>query len=238
MNQINIKYYKTKIGELILGSFDGRLCLLDYRYRRMRVTVDNRIKKGLGADFVEKNDEVLSKVRAQLDEYLNGDRTSFDIPVLMVGTDFQKSVWEALMKIPYGKTASYLDIAKFINKEKAVRAVANANGANSMSLIIPCHRIIGSNGELVGYGGGVPVKKRLLKFEQNNSYLSDNEKYSFIGSKNIKYDGVFFTAVKTTGIYCKPSCSARKPNRENVIFYDTKNDATENGYRPCKACKP
>ena len=238
MNQINIKYYKTKIGELILGSFDGRLCLLDYRYRRMRVTVDNRIKKGLGADFVEKNDEVLSKVRAQLDEYLNGDRTSFDIPVLMVGTDFQKSVWEALMKMPYGKTASYLDIAKFINKEKAVRAVANANGANSMSLIIPCHRIIGSNGELVGYGGGVPVKKRLLKFEQNNSYLSDNEKYSFIGSKNIKYDGVFFTAVKTTGIYCKPSCSARKPNRENVIFYDTKNDATENGYRPCKACKP
>jgi methylated-DNA-[protein]-cysteine S-methyltransferase len=238
MNQINIQYYKTKIGELILGSFDGRLCLLDYRYRRMRVTVDNRIKKGLGADFVEKNDEVLSKVRAQLDEYLNGDRTSFDIPILMEGTGFQKSVWDALMKIPYGKTASYLDIAKFINKEKAVRAVANANGANSISLIIPCHRIIGSNGELVGYGGGVPVKKRLLTLEQNNSYLSDNEKYSFIGSKNIKYDGVFFTAVKTTGIYCKPSCSARKPNRENVIFYDTKNEATENGYRPCKACKP
>jgi methylated-DNA-[protein]-cysteine S-methyltransferase len=238
MNQINIQYYKTKIGELILGSFEGRLCLLDYRYRRMRATVDNRIKKGLGADFVEKNDDVLSKVRVQLDEYLNGDRTSFDIPVLMVGSDFQKSVWEALMKIPYGKTASYLDIAKFINNEKAVRAVANANGANSINLIIPCHRIIGSNGELVGYGGGVPVKKRLLKLEQNNSCLSDNEKYNFIGSKNIKYDGVFFTAVKTTGIYCKPSCSARKPNRENVIFYDTKNEATENGYRPCKACKP
>ena len=175
MSQINIQYYKTKIGELILGSFDGRLCLLDYRYRRMRATVDNRIKKGLGADFVEKNDDVLSKARVQLDEYLNGDRISFDIPVLMVGTDFQKSVWEALMKIPYGKTASYLDIAKFINKEKAVRAVASANGANSISLIIPCHRIIGSNGELVGYGGGVPVKKRLLKLEQNNSGLSDKD---------------------------------------------------------------
>jgi len=118
MNQINIQYYKTRIGELILGSFDGRLCLLDYRYRRMRTTVDNRIKKGLRADFVEKDDDVLSKARVQLDEYLNGDRTSFDIPVLMVGTDFQKSVWEALMKIPYGKTASYLDIAKFINKKK------------------------------------------------------------------------------------------------------------------------
>ncbi len=119
MNQINIQYYKTRIGELILGSFDGRLCLLDYRYRRMRATVDNRIKKDLRADFVEKDDDVLSKARVQLDEYLNGDRTSFDISVLMVGTDFQKSVWEALMKIPYGKTASYLDIAKFINKKKS-----------------------------------------------------------------------------------------------------------------------
>ena len=114
----------------------------------------------------------------------------------------------------------------------------SANGANSINLIIPCHRIIGSNGELVGYGGGVPVKKRLLKLEQNHSGLSDNEKYNFIGSKNIKNDGVFFTAVKTTGIYCKPSCSAKKPNRENVMFYDTKKEATKNGYRPCKTYKP
>ncbi len=204
----------------------------------MRKTVDDRIRKGLNVNFVEHDDEILKKTREQLDEYLNGDRKEFDIPLLMVGTDFQKSVWDALMKIPYGKTASYLDIAKCINKEKAVRAVASANGANSLSLIIPCHRIIGSNEELVGYGGGVPVKKRLLKLEQNNSGLSDNEKYNFIGSKNIKYDGVFFTAVKTTGIYCKPSCSAKKPNRENVIFYDTKKEATDNGYRPCKVCKP
>ena len=238
MNQINIHNYKTKIGELLLGSFDGKLCLLDFRYRKMRKTIDDRIRKGLNVNFVEHDDEILKKTREQLDEYLNGDRKEFDIPLLMVGTDFQKSVWDALMKIPYGKTASYLDIAKCINKEKAVRAVASANGANSLSLTIPCHRIIGSNGELVGYGGGVPVKKRLLKLEQNNSGLSDNEKYNFIGSKNIKYDGVFLTAVKTTGIYCKPSCRAKKPNRENVIFYDTKKEATDNGYRPCKACKP
>ena len=238
MNQINIHNYKTKIGELLLGSFDGKLCLLDFRYRKMRKTIDDRIRKGLNVNFVEHDDEILKKTREQLDEYLNGDRKEFDIPLLMVGTDFQKSVWDALMKIPYGKTASYLDIAKCINKEKAVRAVASANGANSLSLTIPCHRIIGSNGELVGYGGGVPVKKRLLKLEQNNSGLSDNEKYNFIGSKNIKYDGVFLTAVKTTGIYCKPSCRAKKPNRENVIFYDTKKEATDNGYRPCKVCKP
>lgn len=168
MNQINTRYYKTKIGELILGSFDGSLCLLDFRYRKMRTAVDNRIKNGLKAEFVEQDDEILEKTRKQLDEYINGDRKKFDIPLLMVGTDFQKSVWNALMNVPYGSTSTYLQLAKNINNEQAVRAVANANGANSIGLIIPCHRIIGSDGELVGYGGGLPVKKRLLKLEQNN----------------------------------------------------------------------
>jgi methylated-DNA-[protein]-cysteine S-methyltransferase len=172
MNEINIQYYKTKIGELILGSFDEKLCLLDFRYRKMRKTVDNRIKKGLNAEFVENDNQILEKTRKQIDEYLNGDRKKFDIPLLMVGTDFQKSVWNALMKVPYGSTSSYLQLAKNINNEKAVRAVASANGANSIGLIIPCHRIIGSNGELVGYGGGLSVKKRLLtkeKSEINNT---------------------------------------------------------------------
>ncbi|MBW2367207.1 MAG: methylated-DNA--[protein]-cysteine S-methyltransferase, partial [Deltaproteobacteria bacterium] len=107
-------------------------------------------------------------------------RKSFDIPILMVGTDFQKSVWRALMKVPYGVTSTYLELAKDIDNEKAVRAVAGANGANSIGLIIPCHRIIGSNGELIGYGGGLPVKKRLLKLERTNMFVKDDEKYHFI----------------------------------------------------------
>ncbi len=168
MKKINIQYYKSKIGELILGSFDGRLCMLDFKYRRMRRAVDNRIKKGLDADFTEQTDDVLEKTREQLDEYFKGDRKEFDISLLMVGTDFQKSVWNALLKVPYGTTSTYLQLAKNINNEKAVRAVASANGANSMGIIIPCHRIIGSNGELVGYAGGLPVKKRLLKLEQKD----------------------------------------------------------------------
>jgi len=93
-------------------------------------------------------------------------KKQFDVPLQMVGTDFQKSVWEALLNVPYGITSSYLQLAKNIKNEKAVRAVAAANGANSMAIIIPCHRIIGSNGELVGYAGGLPIKKRLLKLEQ------------------------------------------------------------------------
>jgi len=238
MNQVNIQYYKTKIGELILGSFQGNLCLLDFRYRKMRTTVDNRIKNGLDADFVEQDDEIIEETKHQLDEYLSGDRKIFDIPLLMVGTDFQKNVWDALMKVPYGTTSTYLQLAKDINNEQAVRAVASANGANSIGLIIPCHRIIGSNGELVGYGGGLPVKKRLLKLEKENTILTDDEKYQFIGKRDTRYDGVFFTAVKTTGVYCLPSCSAKKPNKENVIFYDTKEEAIKNGYRACKVCKP
>lgn len=204
----------------------------------MRTTVDNRLKKGLNAEFVEQNDDVLSQTRIQLDEYINGDRTCFDIPILMVGTEFQKDVWIALMQVPYGKTNTYLDLAKTINNEKSVRAVASANGANSIALIIPCHRIIGSDGELVGYGGGIQIKKRLLKLEQNNQPQDDDWKYNFIGCRSVKYDGLFFTAVKTTGVFCKPSCSARKPNRENVIFYDTKEVAIENRFRACKICKP
>ncbi|MBT3189660.1 MAG: methylated-DNA--[protein]-cysteine S-methyltransferase [Anaerolineae bacterium] len=168
MNQINIQYHKTKIGDLILGSFDNKLCLLDFRYRKMRKRVDNRIKNGLNVDFIEKDDPILEQTRKELDEYLNGERKEFDIPLLMVGSDFQKSVWDALMKVPYGTTSTYLALAKEINNEKAVRAVANANGANAIGVIIPCHRIIGSDGKLVGYGGGVPVKKRLLKLEKAN----------------------------------------------------------------------
>ncbi len=238
MNKINFQYYKTKIGELILGSFDKKLCLLDFRYRKMRTTVDNRIRNGLNAEFIEQDDKILEKTREQIDEYLNGGRNKFDIPLLMVGTDFQKNVWNALMKVPYGATSTYLQLAKDINNEKAVRAVASANGANSIGLIIPCHRIIGSDGELVGYGGGLAVKKRLLKLEKNNNAMSDDEKYEFIGSRDTRYDGLFITAVKTTGVYCLPSCRAKKPNRENVIFYESKEEAMTNGYRACKICKP
>ncbi|MBT3323027.1 MAG: methylated-DNA--[protein]-cysteine S-methyltransferase [Anaerolineae bacterium] len=168
MKKISIQYHKTKIGEFIIGSFDEKLCLLDFRYRKMRTTVDNRIQKGLNAEFVEKDDPVLEKTREELDEYLNSERKEFNIPLLLVGSEFQKKVWNALIKVPYGRSSTYLALAKEINNEKAVRAVANANGANAIGIIIPCHRIIGSDGKLVGYGGGLPVKKRLLKLEKSH----------------------------------------------------------------------
>jgi methylated-DNA-[protein]-cysteine S-methyltransferase len=140
----------------------------------MRKAVDDRIKKGLDAEFIEQDDEILEKTRKQVDEYLNGNRKEFGMPLLMVGTEFQRRVWKALMKVPYGATATYGQIAEDIGSPKAVRAVGNANSANPISIIVPCHRIIGSDGELVGYGGGLSVKKRLLKLEQRNTGLRDD----------------------------------------------------------------
>ena len=167
-NKINVQYHKTEFGELILGSFNNQLCLCDWRYRKMRDAIDSRIQKGLNAEYVQQNSPIIAESIKQISEYIAGDRISFDIPLLLVGTDFQKSVWEELMKLPYGTTQSYLGLAKEMGNEKAIRAIATANGANAISIIIPCHRIIGSGGEMVGYAGGTTTKRKLLELENHN----------------------------------------------------------------------
>jgi len=169
MNDICIQTYKSPVGEILLGSYDGRLCLADWKYRKMRGSIDKRIQKGLSCEYVEVSSPVIETTILQLNEYFEGTRKTFDIPLLMVGTDFQKSVWHGLIAIPYAKTASYLQLSKNIGNEKAVRAVASANGANAISILIPCHRIIGSNGDLVGYAGGLPAKKKLLELESTQT---------------------------------------------------------------------
>ena len=163
---LKIKYFKTPFGELILGSFEGKLCLADWRYRKMRTAIDNRIQKALKAEYIEMSSPIIEKTKAQLKQYFEGKRESFDIPLHLVGTDFQKSVWNALIQIPFGKTMSYLAVSKALDNEKEIRAVATANGANAISILIPCHRIIGSDGSLVGYAGGLNAKKKLLSLEK------------------------------------------------------------------------
>jgi len=167
MNKISIQYYKSPIGEMLLGSYENKLCIADFRYRKMRESIDNRIQKGLKAEYVEELSEVITQTIQEMEEYFNLERKEFTVPLLLVGTDFQKSVWEGLMQIPYGTTASYLELSKRIGNKKAVRAVASANGANSIAILVPCHRIIGSNGDLVGYAGGLDVKRKLLEIENN-----------------------------------------------------------------------
>ena len=131
----------------------------------MRDSVDSRIKRMLDSEFVEKTTEVIEMSKVQLTEYFAGSRKVFDIPLLLVGTAFQKSVWNALLEIPYSTTSSYLELSKSLKNTGAVRAVASANGANSIAIIIPCHRVISSDGKLVGYAGGISTKKKLLDLE-------------------------------------------------------------------------
>jgi methylated-DNA-[protein]-cysteine S-methyltransferase len=168
MDQISIRIHRTEIGEVVLGSFRGKLCLLDFVKGNAGGRAENRIRQVLDAELVEQDDEVLRGTSRQLDEYLEGQRSGFHIPMLMVGTDFQRRVWKSLMRIPYGATSTYGQVAQDIGSPGAVRAIGNACGANPIGIIVPCHRVIGSNGELVGYGGGLPLKRRLLELEQRN----------------------------------------------------------------------
>ena len=146
-NIIKVQRYESPCGLLLLGSFGDKLCLCDWQVEKHRDHVDRRLKRMLCSEF-----EV-------------GTSEEFDVPLLFVGTDFQKTVWNELLEIPFGKTVSYGEMAQRIGMSKAVRAVANANGANSISIFAPCHRVIGSDRSLTGYGGGLPAKKFLLELE-------------------------------------------------------------------------
>lgn len=171
-DEINIVYHKTPLGELILGEYSGSLCLCDWHFRKMRDKIDRRINMHLKSHFVERRSNIAGETIKQLEQYFKGNRTEFDLPLLMIGTEFQKRVWNELRKIPYGKTMTYSKLSSVLGDPKAIRAVATANGTNALSLIIPCHRIIGSDGGMVGYAGGVHAKKKLLQLEKA---LPDNQ---------------------------------------------------------------
>ncbi|TFH24527.1 MAG: methylated-DNA--[protein]-cysteine S-methyltransferase [Bacteroidia bacterium] len=166
MDRIQTTYYKTPFGELILGSMEHQLCLCDWRFRKMRTSIDERIQSGLKATYAEEGSDIIEETQAQLSQYFSGERKQFDLPLLLVGSEFQKQVWNELIRIPFGKTESYADLSKKLGNIEAIRAVASANGANAISIIVPCHRILGSDGSLTGYAGGLATKKKLLQLEK------------------------------------------------------------------------
>ncbi len=170
MKSINIQFFDSPYGELIIGSYEGQLCLCDWRYRKKRAAVDARLKRGLNAGFVEATDPLLQQTVEQLTQYFQRKRKVFTLPLLLVGSAFQKQVWQSLLTIPFGQTSTYIKLAETYGNSLAVRAVAGANGANAISIIVPCHRIIGSDGKLVGYAGGLSAKQRLLELEMNRSF--------------------------------------------------------------------
>ena len=164
-NIIRTRIYESPCGSLLLGSYDDMLCLCDWLAEKHHGRVRRRLERLLNAAFEEEASPVTGEAARQLDEYFVGRRRAFDLPLLFAGTEFQKAVWGELLKIPYGETVSYGCVAQRIGMPKAVRAVANANGANPLSLFVPCHRVVGSDRSLTGYGGGIEAKRRLLELE-------------------------------------------------------------------------
>lgn len=151
-------YFETGlIGTLTLVGDEAGLCHLDFQKEKYPITIRDDWKKKPG--FFE-------PVKAQLRAYFNRERKQFDLPLAPVGTLFQHKVWEALRAIPYGELVSYKSIAETIGNPKAVRAVGGANGKNPLPIIVPCHRVIGSDGSLTGFGGGLETKKRLIELER------------------------------------------------------------------------
>lgn len=159
--------YEAPCGKLTLGSFGDRLCLCDWMAEKHHNLVMRRLERCLNVQFENGTSKIIESASAQLDEYFAGRRKVFDMPLLFIGTDFQKAVWNELINIPFGTTISYRELALRIGRPEAVRAVANANGANAISVFIPCHRVIGNDGSLTGYAGGLDAKKTLLKIEQS-----------------------------------------------------------------------
>lgn len=144
--------YKFPVGFLKLACRDGKLTRIERTDEPPR----------------EAADALLQKTKTELDEYFAGKRKTFDVPLQMEGTDFQKKVWAALCEIPYGETRTYGELAARVGAPKAFRAVGGANHRNPISIIVPCHRVVGADGSLTGYGGGLPMKEYLINLEREN----------------------------------------------------------------------
>lgn len=155
-NILTISTIDTPLGAMVMGFTPRGLALLEFA---------DRMEKRAGLSWQEGEDARSREVEAQLQAYFAGERRTFAIVLDVQGTDFQRRVWQSLLQIPYGQTWSYGEQARFLGQPRAVRAVASANGRNPVSIIVPCHRVIGGNGTLTGYGGGLERKAFLLRLE-------------------------------------------------------------------------
>ena len=160
-----VRRLPTPLGAMVAAADHQGLQLLEFADRRMLETQIRRVRGRMNAVFVPGRHDVIDQTARELDEYFAGKRRHFSVPLAAEGTPFQMTVWKALRRIPYGTTVSYADLARTIGQPAAVRAVARANGDNRFAILIPCHRVIGADGKLTGYGGGLWRKQRLLELE-------------------------------------------------------------------------
>ncbi|MFT5484306.1 MAG: methylated-DNA-[protein]-cysteine S-methyltransferase [Halieaceae bacterium] len=163
---MNCRYQITPspFGEILIAASDAGICRLDF--------IDQRQDLNVGQTWIEGVHPDIRECSEQLTAYFSGDLTAFKLPLAATGTDFQKIVWAALCDIPYGTTCSYAELASSIDRPTASRAVGAANGKNPIAIVVPCHRVIGANGTLTGYAGGIARKQKLLELESRQLTLS------------------------------------------------------------------
>ncbi|MCR9287564.1 MAG: trifunctional transcriptional activator/DNA repair protein Ada/methylated-DNA--[protein]-cysteine S-methyltransferase [Bacteroidetes bacterium] len=169
LNCLFAKWLDTPLGAMLAVANDEGLFMLEFVDRRGLENEIKWLRKKTKSPIVPGNNVILEKIEAELASYFEGENLSFSVPILMNGTSFENAVWNQLLKIPTGTTASYAELAKGIENKNAVRAVGRANGKNCLAIIIPCHRVIGADGNLTGYGGGLWRKKWLLEHEREFS---------------------------------------------------------------------
>ena len=163
---VDLKRIETPLGTMIACANENGICMLEFSDRKALPTELKEISKHFDANIVQGENPHFKTLEKELEEYFEGKLKDFTVPLAPVGTDFQKKVWKILRTIPYGTTRSYQQQSDILGIPKAVRAVANANGLNKISIIIPCHRVIGTNGTLTGYGGGIWRTQKLLELEK------------------------------------------------------------------------
>ncbi len=170
---LKASWISTKLGGMVAIADEEALLLLEFVDRRGLELEVEKLRNRLNGMIVPGKNKVLDQIGKELEEYYDGKLTEFQTPIRLLGSDFQKSVWEELRRIPAGKTRTYQEQAEAIGKPQAVRAVGRANGMNQLAIIVPCHRVIGKNGDLVGYAGGLERKRWLLEMEARLPFLEE-----------------------------------------------------------------
>ena len=170
---INMIEIATPLGPMLAGATSKGVCLLEFTNRIRLEKEFTNLQKLLNAVMVAGRNSYLDQLENELTEYFEGKRKTFSVPLHTPGNDFSQAVWKTLQEIPYGKTCSYKEQAEMMNNPKAIRAIASTNGRNRLAIIVPCHRVIGSDGNMTGYAAGIDKKKWLLKFERNNSEIEE-----------------------------------------------------------------
>lgn len=192
VNIIHFKVFEHKFTRLVIGATNSGCCLIEFFERRYLNSIFKNIEEKFDKNIVyDNNYPIFVIIEQELTEYLEGKRKIFTFPLDIKGSDFELKVWNQLLAIPYGETVSYQDIALQLGDKNLSRKVGTANGKNNIAIVIPCHRVIGKDGKLVGYGGGMNKKKNLLQLENPNLHIENNKivinshKKSYLDTNNL-----------------------------------------------------